>query len=201
LTEQEKCRVIQAAADEKKARDIVQMDMVGLMSTNDYFIICSANTATQVRAIADNIEEKMEEAGVSFLHKEGYREGEWVLLDYGDTVAHIFQQDAREYYALEGLSQLMRTVALVKERLNQKLGIEGIVFTMYDGRTNLSLQVVENVKDHIQERVFKTIIPRNIRLAEAPSYGKPINLYEPRSAGAEAYRLLAEEIMEDNDRK
>ena len=106
-----------------------------------------------------------------------------------------------EYYALEGLSQLMRTVALVKERLNQKLGIEGIVFTMYDGRTNLSLQVVENVKDHIQERVFKTIIPRNIRLAEAPSYGKPINLYEPRSAGAEAYRLLAEEIMEDNDRK
>ena len=103
MTEQEKCRVIQAAADEKKARDIVQMDMVGLMSTNDYFIICSANTATQVRAIADNIEEKMEEAGVSFLHKEGYREGEWVLLDYGDTVAHIFQQDAREYYALERL--------------------------------------------------------------------------------------------------
>ena len=103
MTEQEKCRVIQAAADEKKARDIVQMDMVGLMSTNDYFIICSANTATQVRAIADNIEEKMEAAGVSFLHKEGYREGEWVLLDYGDTVAHIFQQDAREYYALERL--------------------------------------------------------------------------------------------------
>ena len=103
MTEQEKCRVIQAAADEKKARDIVQMDMVGLMSTNDYFIIGSANTATLVRAIADNIEEKMEGAGVSFLHKEGYREGEWVLLDYGDTVAHIFQQDAREYYALERL--------------------------------------------------------------------------------------------------
>ena len=103
MTEQEKCRVIQAAADEKKARDIVLMDMVGLMSTNDYFIICSANTATQVRAIADNIEEKMEEAGGNFLHKEGYREGEWVLLDYGDTVAHIFQQDAREYYALERL--------------------------------------------------------------------------------------------------
>ena len=95
--------MIEAAADEKKARDIVQMNMVGLMSTNDYFIICSANTATQVRAIADNIEEKMEEAGVNFLHKEGYREGEWVLLDYGDTVAHIFQQDAREYYALERL--------------------------------------------------------------------------------------------------
>lgn len=95
--------MIESAADEKKARDIVQMNMVGLMSTNDYFIICSANTATQVRAIADNIEEKMEEAGVNFLHKEGYREGEWVLLDYGDTVAHVFQQDAREYYALERL--------------------------------------------------------------------------------------------------
>ena len=95
--------MICAAADEKKARDIVQMDMIGLMSTNDYFVICSANTATQVRAIADNIEEKMEEAGISFLHKEGYLEGEWVRLDYGDTVAHIFQQDAREYYALERL--------------------------------------------------------------------------------------------------
>ena len=103
MTEQEKCRVISSAADEKKARDIVQMDMIGLMSTNDYFVICSANTATQVRAIADNIEEKMEEVGISFLHKEGYREGEWVLLDYGDTVAHIFQQEAREYYALERL--------------------------------------------------------------------------------------------------
>lgn len=95
--------MICSAADEKKARDIVQMDMIGLMSTNDYFVICSANTATQVRAIADNIEEKMEEVGISFLHKEGYREGEWVLLDYGDTVAHIFQQEAREYYALERL--------------------------------------------------------------------------------------------------
>ena len=103
MTEQEKSRAIQAAADEKKARDIVQIDIDELMSTNDYFIICSANTATQVRAIADNIEEKMEEAGVNFLHKEGYREGEWVLLDYGDTVAHIFQQEAREYYALERL--------------------------------------------------------------------------------------------------
>ena len=103
MTEQERCRAICSAADEKKARDIVQMDMIGLMSTNDYFVICSANTATQVRAIADNIEEKMEEGGISFLHKEGYREGEWVLLDYGDTVAHIFQQEAREYYALERL--------------------------------------------------------------------------------------------------
>ncbi|SFT74330.1 ribosome-associated protein [Selenomonas sp. GACV-9] len=91
------------AASDKKARDIVVMDMQGLMSSTDYFVICSANTATQVRAIADNIEEAMDEAKIPFNHKEGYREGEWVLLDYGDVVAHIFMQEAREYYALERL--------------------------------------------------------------------------------------------------
>jgi chromosome partitioning protein len=100
-----------------------------------------------------------------------------------------------EYYALEGLSQLIFTVNLVKERLNPKLDMEGVVFTMFDSRTNLSLQVVENVKENLDEHVFKTIIPRNIRLAEAPSYGLPVNLYEPKSAGAEAYRLLADEII------
>ena len=100
-----------------------------------------------------------------------------------------------EYYALEGLSQLVHTVNLVKERLNPELEMEGVVFTMFDSRTNLSLQVVENVKEHIQENVYKTIIPRNIRLAEAPSYGMPINLYETKSAGAEAYRLLADEVI------
>ena len=82
-----------------------------------------------------------------------------------------------EYYALEGLSQLIHTVELVKERLNPILKIEGVVFTMYDARTNLSLQVVENVKENLQQNIYKTIIPRNIRLAEAPSYGMPINLY------------------------
>ncbi len=101
-----------------------------------------------------------------------------------------------EYYALEGLSQLVHTVNLVKERLNPELDMEGVVFTMFDSRTNLSLQVVENVKEHIQENVYKTIIPRNIRLAEAPSYGLPINVYEPKSAGAEAYRLLANEVID-----
>ncbi len=101
-----------------------------------------------------------------------------------------------EYYALEGLSQLVHTVNLVRERLNPKLEMEGVVFTMFDSRTNLSLQVVENVKSHIDEKVYKTIIPRNIRLAEAPSYGIPINLYDSKSAGAEAYRLLAGEIIE-----
>ena len=100
-----------------------------------------------------------------------------------------------EYYALEGLGQLVHTVNLVKERLNSELEMEGVVFTMFDSRTNLSLQVVENVKEHIDENVYKTIIPRNIRLAEAPSYGMPINIYEPKSAGAEAYRLLADEVI------
>ena len=100
-----------------------------------------------------------------------------------------------EYYALEGLSQLIHTVELVKERLNPILEIEGVVFTMYDARTNLSLQVVENVKENLQQNIYKTIIPRNIRLAEAPSYGMPINLYDPKSTGATSYMLLAEEVI------
>ncbi len=100
-----------------------------------------------------------------------------------------------EYYALEGLSQLIHTINLEKERLNPDLAMEGVLFTMYDSRTNLSLQVVENVKSHLNEKVFTTVIPRNIRLAEAPSYGMPINMYDSRSAGAEAYLSLAEEII------
>ena len=100
-----------------------------------------------------------------------------------------------EYYALEGLSQLMHTIHLVQERLNPNLEMEGVVFTMYDARTNLSLQVVENVKDNLDQTIYKTIIPRNIRLAEAPSHGLPINLYDPRSTGAESYMLLADEVI------
>lgn len=100
-----------------------------------------------------------------------------------------------EYYALEGLSQLMHTIELVRERLNPVLEMEGVVFTMYDARTNLSLQVVENVKDNLHQTIYKTIIPRNIRLAEAPSHGLPINLYDPKSTGAESYMLLAEEVI------
>ena len=101
-----------------------------------------------------------------------------------------------EYYALEGLSQLLKTVDLVKKRLNKKLKIEGIVFTMYDGRTNLSAEVVENVKSNLKERIFETIVPRNIRLAEAPSYGMPVNHYDPSSAGAIRYQMLAQEIID-----
>lgn len=101
-----------------------------------------------------------------------------------------------EYYALEGLSQLLHTINLVKERLNPELEMEGVVFTMYDARTNLSLEVVENVKNNLKQSIYKTIIPRNVRLAEAPSHGLPINLYDGKSVGAESYRLLANEVIE-----
>ncbi len=106
-----------------------------------------------------------------------------------------------EYYALEGLSQLIRTIDLVKTRLNADLEIEGVVFTMYDARTNLSLQVVENVKGYLKQNIYKTIIPRNVRLAEAPSHGMPINLYDKRSSGAESYRLLAQEVLHRGEKE
>ena len=101
-----------------------------------------------------------------------------------------------EYYALEGLSQLIHTIDLVQQRLNPELHIDGIVFTMYDVRTNLSNQVVENVRTNLDTKIYDTLIPRNIRLAEAPSHGLPINMYDTKSAGAESYRMLAKEVME-----
>lgn len=100
-----------------------------------------------------------------------------------------------EYYALEGLTQLIHTINLVKERLNPYLEIEGVVFTMYDARTNLSLQVVENVKNNLNQNIYKSIIPRSVRMAEAPSHGLPITMYDPKSVGAEAYRDLADEVI------
>jgi chromosome partitioning protein len=106
-----------------------------------------------------------------------------------------------EYYALEGLSQLVHTIDLVQKRLNPELEIEGIVFTMYDSRTNLSVQVVENVQKNLKQYIYKTMIPRNVRLAEAPSHGLPITLYDPKSAGAESYRNLAKEVLDHNKRK
>ena len=103
-----------------------------------------------------------------------------------------------EYYALEGLSQLIHTINLVKKRLNPKLNIEGVVYTMYHARTNLSLQVVENVRSNLDQKIYSSIIPRNVRLAEAPSHGLPITMYDSRSVGAEAYRELAQEVMEQD---
>ncbi len=104
-----------------------------------------------------------------------------------------------EYYALEGISQLIHTIDLVQQRLNPKLKIDGVVFTMYDKRTNLSSDVVDTVKNNLNATVYQTIIPRNVRLAEAPSHGLPINLYDEKSAGAESYRNLAKEIIGRKD--
>lgn len=102
-----------------------------------------------------------------------------------------------EFYALEGVSQLINTVNLVKKSLNEKLEIEGVLLTMFDGRTNLSIQVADEVKKFFTTKVYKTIIPRNVRLSEAPSYGEPIIIYDPRSKGAEVYMKLAKEVIKN----
>jgi len=101
-----------------------------------------------------------------------------------------------EYYALEGLSQLLNTVRLVQKHLNKELMIEGVLLTMFDARTNLGIQVIEEVKMYFQEKVYRSIIPRNVRLGEAPSHGQPITVYDPKSKGAEVYLELAKEVME-----
>jgi chromosome partitioning protein len=106
-----------------------------------------------------------------------------------------------EYFALEGLSQLMDTVRLVQKHLNKKLQVEGVVLTMFDPRTNLSVEVAEEVRKHFTNKVYQTLIPRNVRLSEAPSYGIPINLYDSKSKGAECYKNLAEELIAINEKK
>lgn len=102
-----------------------------------------------------------------------------------------------EYYALEGVSQLMNTINLVKNNLNPELSLEGVLLTMFDARTNLSIQVVDEVKRHFRGKVFRSVVPRNVRLSEAPSYGLPIFLYDPKSRGAEVYEELAHEVIEN----
>ena len=106
-----------------------------------------------------------------------------------------------EYYALEGVTSLMNTIQRVKRTFNPRLEIEGILLTMLDGRTNLGLQVVDQVKKHFRKEVFATMIPRNVRLGEAPSHGQPINLYDPKSTGAMAYQSLAKEVLARNKKK
>ncbi len=104
-----------------------------------------------------------------------------------------------EYYALEGLEQLMNTVNLVKKHLNKELELEGAVLTMYDARTNLSNQVVKEVNNYFEDKVYKTVIPRNVRLSEAPSFGMPISVYDPKSKGAKCYDKLVKEILKKNE--
>ena len=106
-----------------------------------------------------------------------------------------------EYLALEGLTQLLHTIELVRTHLNRRLKIRGIILTMYDGRTNLSRQVVNEIREHFGEQVFRAIVPRNVRLGEAPSYGQPINLYSPDSTGAYGYKVLAAELLQGDRTK
>ena len=106
-----------------------------------------------------------------------------------------------EYYALEGVTALMNTIQRVKRSFNPRLEIEGILLTMLDGRTNLGIQVVEQVKKYFRKQVFATVIPRNVRLGEAPSHGQPISLYDPKSSGALAYQALAKEVLARNKKK
>ncbi len=104
-----------------------------------------------------------------------------------------------EYYALEGLSQLLNVIKLVRGRLNSSLELEGVLLTMFDGRTNLSMQVADDVKKYFREKVYRSVVPRNVRLSEAPSHGKPITIYDPRSRGAEVYQELAEEVLQRDE--
>ena len=101
-----------------------------------------------------------------------------------------------EYFALEGLTQLLRIINLTQKKLNPSLEFEGVLLTMYDSRTRLSAQVVQDVRQHFQKKVFEIIIPRNVKLSEAPSFGEPINIYQPESMGSTAYQKLAKELIE-----
>jgi chromosome partitioning protein len=161
-----------------------------------------------IGAEVELIQEKDREKRLGKLIKEVEAEYDYIFIDCPPslglltinslTTAHsVIIPLQCEYYALEGLGQLLKTIRLIKQSLNPKLEIEGILLTMFDSRNNLSHQVAEEVKNHFKDKVFRTVIPRNIRLSEAPSYGKPVLLYDIHSKGAESYLNLAREIMMD----
>jgi chromosome partitioning protein len=118
----------------------------------------------------------------------------WLSPDHSIYADGVLIPIQTEYYALEGMSQLLNTIRLVREGLNPRLELEGVLLTMYDARTNLSAQVAAEVRRHLDGTVFETVVPRSVRLAEAPSHGLPIALYDPASRGADAYRQLAGEV-------
>ena len=159
-----------------------------------------------IGAEVELIQEKDRERKLDHLVKEVEEDYDYIFIDCPPslglltvnslTAAHsVIIPLQCEYYALEGLGQLLKTVRLIKQALNPKLEIEGILLTMFDARNNLSHQVADEVRNHFKDKVFKTIIPRNIRLSEAPSHGKPVLLYDIHSKGAECYLSLAREIM------
>jgi len=176
-------------------------------TTLAFLDIVTSNTDL-IGAEIELIQEKDREKKLDHLIKEIEADYDYIFIDCPPslglltinslTAAHsVIIPLQCEYYALEGLGQLLKTIRLIKQSLNPKLEIEGILLTMFDGRNNLSHQVADEVKKHFKDKVFGTIIPRNIRLSEAPSHGKPILLYDIHSKGAESYLNLATEIMMD----
>ncbi len=170
-----------------------------------YLDVVISNTDL-IGAEVELIQEKDRERKLDRLIKEVETEYDYVLIDCPPSLglltinsliaAHsVIIPLQCEYYAMEGLGQLLKTIRLIKQSFNPKLEIEGILLTMFDSRNNLSHQVAHEVKRHFKDKVFKTIIPRNVRISEAPSYGKPVLLYDVRSKGAESYLNLAKEIM------
>jgi chromosome partitioning protein len=172
-----------------------------------YLDVVISNTDL-IGAEVELIEEKDREKKLEHLVKEVEAEYDYIFIDCPPslglltinslTAAHsVIIPLQCEYYALEGLGQLLKTIRLIKQSLNPRLEIEGILLTMFDGRNNLAHQVAEEVRKHFGGKVFRTVIPRNIRLSEAPSYGKPVLLYDVHSRGAESYLNLAEEILKN----
>ena len=174
-------------------------------TTLDYLDMVTSNTDL-IGAEVELIQEKDRERKLDHLIKEVEADYDYIFIDCPPslglltinslTAAHsVIIPLQCEYYAMEGLGQLLKTIRLIKLALNPKLEIEGILLTMFDARNNLSHQVADEVRNHFKDKVFKTIIPRNIRLSEAPSHGKPVLLYDIHSKGAESYLSLAKEIM------
>jgi len=174
-----------------------------------YLDVVTSNTDL-IGAEVELIEERDREKKLDHLVKEVEAEYDYIFIDCPPslglltinslTAAHsVIIPLQCEYYALEGLGQLIKTIRLIKQSLNPKLEIEGILLTMFDSRNNLAHQVAQEVRNHFKEKVFRTIIPRNIRLSEAPSHGKPVLLYDIHSRGAESYLSLAREIMTDGE--
>jgi chromosome partitioning protein len=172
-----------------------------------YLDVVISNTDL-IGAEVELIQEKDREKKLENLNKEVEADYDYIFIDCPPSLGLLTINSLTaaqsviiplqcEYYALEGLGQLLKTIRLIKQSFNPKLEIEGILLTMFDGRNNLSHQVAEEVRNHFKDKVFRTIIPRNIRLSEAPSYGKPVLLYDIHSKGAECYMNLAREIMMD----
>lgn len=179
-----------------------------IQKTNLAFLDMVISNTDLIGAEVELIQEKDRERKLDQLIKEVEADYDYIFIDCPPslglltinslTAAHsVIIPLQCEYYALEGLGQLLKTIRLIKQSLNPKLEIEGILLTMFDGRNNLSHQVANEVRKHFKDKVFRTIIPRNIRLSEAPSHGKPVLLYDIHSKGAESYLNLAREIMTD----